>query len=148
MQTSRSANIPVPSTEDADLLAQADAFESHWAEVVRFVLKKKGKIASYSGPEADLSHVELAALTALDDRDHRMGDLAARIGLSESSATRLVDRLVAGGFVERRTSAADRRTVTAGLTPSGKRTMKKVHAGRRDFLKEILATLRPGERAE
>jgi DNA-binding MarR family transcriptional regulator len=147
MQTSRSATI-ARSGSEPELLQQADAFEAHWAEVVRFVLNKKFKTEMYSGPEAALSHVELAALTALDGREHRMGDLAAQIGLSESSATRLVDRLAAAGFVERRTSTADRRSVTVGLTPTGKRTMRKIRSGRRDFLKEILRTLPEDERAE
>ena len=147
MQTSHPATID-GAAGGAELVELADAFEAHWAEVARFVLNKRWKAAMYSGPEGELSHMELAALTALGDHECRMGDLASLVGLSESSATRLVDRLAAAGMVARHASLTDRRSVTAGLTAAGKRCVKRIRAGRRDFLKEILATLPPEERAE
>jgi DNA-binding MarR family transcriptional regulator len=143
MQTSRRATI-----EAAGLLELADTLEAHWAEVSRFVLNRKVQSAMYQGPEGELSHAELAAINTLGERELRMSDLAARIGLSESSATRLVDRLAAADLVERGTSPTDRRCVTAGLTAGGRRALENIRAGRRDFLREILATLPADERAE
>ncbi|HEX9377908.1 MAG TPA: MarR family transcriptional regulator [Actinomycetota bacterium] len=147
MQRSRDATIE-RAADDLRLAELADAFEAHWAEVARFVLNKRWKAAMYSGPEAHLSHLELAALTLLGDRDFRMGDLAAQIGLSESSATRLVDRLAAAGLVERRASLADRRSVSAGLTAEGRKSVTRIRDGRRRFLTEILTALPADERAE
>jgi len=147
MQTSRTATIERGADSPA-LLQQAEAFEGHWAEVIRFLLNKKLRSSIYHGPEGELSHVELATIDLLADRECRMSDLAARIGLSESSTTRLVDRLAAAGLVERGTSPTDRRLVTAGLTTKGRATLSRMRSARCDFLKEILVTLPEDERAE
>jgi DNA-binding MarR family transcriptional regulator len=72
--------------------------------------------------EHDLPLVDydvLVQLAAADDRRLRMGDLADRLLLSRSGATRLVDRLVADGYVERVSCESDRRGQWAQLTPAG-----------------------------
>lgn len=61
----------------------------------------------------------LVQLAAADDRRLRMSDLADRLLLSRSGATRLVDRLVAEGLVERVTCESDRRGQWAELTDAG-----------------------------
>ena len=50
----------------------------------------------------------------------RMSDLAAAVLLSESGLTRLVDRLVRAGSVERTRCEDDRRGHYAALTPAGR----------------------------
>lgn len=61
----------------------------------------------------------LVQLSAAADRRLRMGELADRLLLSRSGVTRLVDRLVAGGLVERVTCESDRRGQWAALTDAG-----------------------------
>jgi DNA-binding MarR family transcriptional regulator len=61
----------------------------------------------------------------------RMADLADRVLLSRSGLTRLVDRLVADGLLERRACADDGRGSFAQLTPAGR---KKLDAARRTHL--------------
>ena len=61
----------------------------------------------------------LVQLSAAEDRRLRMSELADRLLLSRSGATRLVDRLVAEGLVERVTCDSDRRGQWASLTESG-----------------------------
>jgi DNA-binding MarR family transcriptional regulator len=61
----------------------------------------------------------LVQLAAADVRRLRMSELADRLLLSRSGATRLVDRLVADGLVERVTCDTDRRGQWAQLTESG-----------------------------
>ena len=145
MQTSRNATIERP---DAALGEQAEAFEGHWSEVIRFLLNKKMRSAMYQGPAGELSHPELAAIDLLAEHEYRMSDLAQRIGLSESTVTRLVDRLEGAGLVERGTSPTDRRCVTAGLTEQGRETLDRIRVARREFLKEILVALPSDEREE
>lgn len=55
-------------------------------------------------------------------QDHRlpMRELADRVLLSKSGLTRLVDRMVGEGLVEREPSAADRRVIYAVLTEAGR----------------------------
>lgn len=61
----------------------------------------------------------LFQLASADERRLRMSELADRLLLSRSGATRLVDRLVAGGLVARETCESDRRGQWAALTDAG-----------------------------
>ena len=101
-----------------------------------------------AGSATELSAAELQALALLAEDDVRMGDLAAHLGVIESTATRLVDRLHARGLAGRRPSQSDRRVVVAELTAAGRRLASEIETSRREFLAEILATLDPAERKE
>lgn len=60
----------------------------------------------------------------------RLNDLTDRIVLTQSGASRLVDRMVAAGLVERSADDADRRGRYAALTSKGRRVLRdaaKVH---------------------
>lgn len=72
--------------------------------------------------EHGLSLAEYDALLQLaqaPERRMRMNRLADSVVLSRSGVTRLIDRLVADGLVERHACAADARGAEAVLTPSG-----------------------------
>ena len=83
--------------------------------------------------EAGLSLFEYSALLHLaeaDDRRLRMSDLAQGIVLTRSGVTRLVDRLVRDGLVERGRCADDGRGSEARLTETGLERLReasKVH---------------------
>ena len=66
--------------------------------------------------------VQLAA--AAGEHRLRMSELADRLLLSRSGATRLVDRMVAGGLVERASCESDRRGQWASLTDEGLRRLR------------------------
>ena len=61
----------------------------------------------------------LIQLSQAGERRLRMSELADRLLLSRSGVTRLVDRLVADGLVERATCESDRRGQWAALTDAG-----------------------------
>jgi DNA-binding MarR family transcriptional regulator len=61
----------------------------------------------------------LVQLAAAGERRLRMSELADRLLLSRSGATRLIDRLVADALVERVSCESDRRGQWAALTPAG-----------------------------
>ena len=61
----------------------------------------------------------LVQLANADERRLRMSELADRLLLSRSGVTRLVDRLEAGGLVERVSCDSDRRGQWASLTDAG-----------------------------
>jgi DNA-binding MarR family transcriptional regulator len=63
--------------------------------------------------------VSLLILVEAPERRLRMGRLAEALTLSKSGATRLIDRLVADGFVERVTCSSDARGAEARLTDAG-----------------------------
>lgn len=64
-------------------------------------------------------YVALLILVEAPDRRLRMGRLAEALNLSKSGATRLIDRLVDDGLVERVSCPSDARGAEAALTEAG-----------------------------
>jgi DNA-binding MarR family transcriptional regulator len=76
------------------------------------------RAADQLGP---VSLVQLRALTVIDEADGaNLLQLTDGMGVTVSTASRLVDRLVSAGFVDRRPSEATRREITLSLTRQGK----------------------------
>jgi DNA-binding MarR family transcriptional regulator len=67
----------------------------------------------------------LLRLARAPDQALRMTDLAERVMLSPSGLTRLVDRLVARGLVQRRADPEDARAILATLTEEGMRHLRR-----------------------
>jgi DNA-binding MarR family transcriptional regulator len=84
----------------------------------------------------------LFQLAAAGARQVRMTELSERVRLSRSGLTRLVDRLVQAGLVERGHCESDRRGTFAVLTGAGRdrlRRARPVHLGgvRRHFAEHL-----------
>jgi len=62
----------------------------------------------------------LNAVAATEDQRMKMGDLAAALVISRGGLTKLVDRLVKAGLLERAYCAEDRRVSYAVMTTSGR----------------------------
>jgi DNA-binding MarR family transcriptional regulator len=76
--------------------------------------------------EHDLSLPEYEALLRIAESPHgrlRMSQLASEVELSKSGVTRLIDRLVGDGFVERCQCSHDARGAEAVLTPGGRQRL-------------------------
>jgi DNA-binding MarR family transcriptional regulator len=69
------------------------------------------------------------------------------LSISQPATVRLVDRLVADGFLERR-PGPDRRTLSLVLTPNGRETATQLLAARADALIDMLAVLDEQEAAQ
>src|SRR3954470_22817546 len=69
----------------------------------------------------------LAHLSEAPERRLRMSDLATYAVLTPSGLTRLVDKLVRDGLVERARCAGDARVVYAVLTPAGLARLKTAY---------------------
>ncbi len=72
----------------------------------------------------------------------RMGELAERLFLSRSGLTRLIDRLVKAGLVERTSCSSDRRGYNAKLTAAGRKRFEEaqpthLHGVREHFLDKL-----------
>ncbi|WP_345495269.1 MarR family winged helix-turn-helix transcriptional regulator [Nocardia callitridis] len=67
------------------------------------------------------------------------GALAARVGLTAGSATRMVDRLEAAGCVTRATDPKDRRKVVVAATQEGLARASSYYAGLTDRTEQDLA---------
>ncbi len=74
-----------------------------------------------------------------------IGEVAEALAVDPSTASRLVDRAVAGGLLERRACADDRRRTRLHLSERGRRFLDEVTERRRDLLREITFTWSRGD---
>lgn len=93
--------------------------------------------------------LSLAQLRALATAERlgpcAQGALAESLGISTSSASRLVDRLVAVGVLDRRPSEVNRREVTLRVTSAGGRLLRKHEASRQALFADVLRRMRPAD---
>ena len=75
-----------------------------------------------------------------------VGGLAELLAIHPSTATRLCDRLLASGYIERATSRESRREVTVVLSTRGRALVRKVTVRRREEIRAIVTVLSPAER--
>jgi len=107
-----------PQTRDTD----HDARLAAWSTFLRAHARVTRELEHELEAEQDLSLADydlLYELAVADGRRLRMSELADRLALSRSGATRLVDRLEAAGLVDRQTCATDRRGYWATVTEAG-----------------------------
>jgi len=108
------ASVTIPSPRDPRLKAWRTFLYAH--AQVRRQLERELQAEQRMG----LGEYEvLLTLAYSDGRRMRMSDLADRLALSRSGATRLIDRLEADELVERVSCETDRRGQWAHLTPAG-----------------------------
>src|SRR3954469_12205706 len=95
----------------------------------------------------DLSAVQLRALTVLQQIPRaNLNDLASAMGGPWSTTSRLVDRLVAAGLVDRKPSPQPRREISLALTPAGRGRLQRYDRLRLAEARACLETVPPGER--
>lgn len=77
-----------------------------------------------------------------------MGELSAALGVPLSTATRMVDWLVDGGYAERRSDPDDRRIVRVALTETGRELYQTIRAFIRERIEQVLSRFTPEEREQ
>ena len=101
------------------------------------------------GRETPLEQGQMDALDLLSRRNDRpMKELAARLRVDPSTATRAVQRLEADGLVERFPSPEDGRVVLVRITEEGARRHDDVAARRSTAMMHILSEFEPAERVQ
>ncbi|MCF2530066.1 MarR family winged helix-turn-helix transcriptional regulator [Yinghuangia soli] len=99
----------------AELLARiADDSQRHYADYMAF----NQAMADHLGLHA--TDLQCIALLDLQDGPVSTGDIARMTGLTSGSATRLVDRMVKAGIVERHADPQDRRRQLVALVPEAR----------------------------
>ena len=123
-----------------------------WRSFLRAHSRVVRQLESELQSEQDLALTDydvLVQLATTEDRRLRMSELADALLLSRSGATRLVDRLVAGGLVERVTCESDRRGQGASLTDAGyERLRRATPTHLRGVTEHFLDRLSPDELAQ
>ena len=117
-----SAEVPTPNATPIAPLTPRDARLAPWRAFVRAQAHVSRLLDEDLRAEHGLSLQEYGALLILaesPDRRLRMGRLADSLTLSKSGATRMIDRLVNDGMVDRVTCPSDLRGAEAALTDAG-----------------------------
>lgn len=97
--------------------------------------------------QADLTIPQAAFLIFLHDTDESsVSSISRQWNISQSVATRTIDRLVEKNMVERERDNDDRRVVHTRLTGEGKKFVKRVCAQRDKNTREIFSVLNEKER--
>lgn len=74
-----------------------------------------------------------------------LGEVARFLGISNSSATELVDRLVRGGYVRREERPDDRRQLLLSLRPKGKAMLADFARRRRERFEKLVRVMKDGD---
>ena len=77
--------------------------------------------------------------------ESRMSDLAPKLGISPSTLSSLVDKLVEADLAHRRADARDRRTVRVSLTPAGSALLDRFQELGVEHLRALLEQLDEGQ---
>jgi DNA-binding MarR family transcriptional regulator len=133
----------------AELEPLADELSQCWRELGRTLTSRRLLASLHEGLPSKLTPSKLHALDVLSEHGAlRIGELADRLGLDETTATRLVDRLEANGIAARQGDVGDRRATVVSLTPSGEELVAGLNARRLLFFCDVLAALTPDERKQ
>jgi DNA-binding MarR family transcriptional regulator len=85
---------------------------------------------------------QFRSLVVLDSRGPlKQATLAEHLGVNPSTATRMVDRLIAAGLVSREPNPASRRETVVSLTATGRRVVRDVTEIRRTEIASIVARI-------
>ena len=111
--------------------------------VRRFSISERADVAC-----CGMTVAQAAALGALAaERRLGLGELGRRLGVSPSTLTRNLDRLVERGFVRRVADSKDARAAAATLTAAGRRAARRVAQQDEAFARDILERLPADRRA-
>jgi DNA-binding MarR family transcriptional regulator len=90
---------------------------------------------------------QLRVLVMVDTRGPlNLAGVAAGLGVNPSNASRICERLIRAGLLDRQESPDDRRNITLSLTAAGRRLVNKVTRHRRTAITRVLRGMDPEDR--
>jgi DNA-binding MarR family transcriptional regulator len=98
-------------------------------------------VHSIGSAPVDITVAQFRLLVLVATGDRTVGDIAQRLGVNQSNASRHCDRLQRLGLLERRRSATDGRVVHVRLTPAGEELVDAVTRQRRADVRRVLDRL-------
>ncbi|HEX5622441.1 MAG TPA: MarR family transcriptional regulator [Solirubrobacteraceae bacterium] len=119
-------------------------FSAGWESFFRTTRRLRARAGRFPG---ELTLPQYHLLEALrEDSELPVGELADRAGVAPPTATRMLDCLARDGFVERRHSESDRRSVLVRLTDRGEAAVANAHDVIEAWRREVFERLQPEER--
>ena len=120
-----------------------------WGELGSILASRRLHASLHPELGRKLTPSKLRALELLAQHEGlRVGELADRVGVDTTTATRLVDRLEELGLAERHSEESDRRAILVGLSEEGRELVAGVVGQRQQFFADVLATLDAEERIQ
>jgi DNA-binding MarR family transcriptional regulator len=118
-----------------------------WRELGTILASRRLHASLHPELGAKLTPSKVRALALIGESGGlRIGELADRVGVDDTTATRMVDRLEELGVAERRGAEGDRRATLVDLTDEGRGLMRGVAEQRLLFYCDVLDALDPEER--
>ena len=135
MITEPSSAARRPSTAgDADAVTDAVLTASRLLVAV--------SVRSIAAVDESITLAQFRLLVVLSTRGAvNLSMLADQLGVNPSTATRMIDRLIAAGLVSRETSPTSRREVVVALTEDGAAAVRQVTARRRKEIAKIVGRM-------
>ena len=133
----------------SDLKLLAAELSTCWRELGTILASRRLHASLHPELGAKLTPSKLRALALIAESGGlRIGELADRVGVDDTTATRMVDRLEELGVAQRHGAEGDRRATQVALTGEGKELMAGVSAQRLLFFCDVLEALEPEEREQ
>lgn len=130
---------PEPDPDDVDALTDAVLTASRLLVAV--------SARSIAAVDEGITLPQFRLLVVLDSRGPlKLTALAEQLAVNPSTATRMVDRLVAADLLRRAANPASRRELVVSLTESGAAVVRKVTQRRRAEITRIVARMPPAQR--
>ena len=106
-------------------------------------------LRSLSAAGRSITLPQYRMLVTLDAKGgQNVRDLAAWLGVDRSTATRMCNRLVNAGLIDRSTDPSDRRAVLISLTEPGRDVVRAVTRARREKVARLLQSVPPPRREQ
>jgi MarR family transcriptional regulator, organic hydroperoxide resistance regulator len=121
-------------------------FSTAWESLFRTTRRLRARAQVFAG-EAGMSLAQYHLLAPLRDTpDLAVGELAEAAGVAPPTATRMLDCLARAGYITRRHSETDRRSVLVSLTADGEQALDKAHGIVEVWRRDVYERLEPEER--
>jgi DNA-binding MarR family transcriptional regulator len=132
-----------------ELRPLAAELSARWRELGTILASRRLHASLHPELGAKLTPSKVRALALIAESGGlRIGELADRVGVDDTTATRMVDRLEELGVAERHGAEGDRRATRVELTGEGEALMEGVAAQRLLFFCDVLEALEPEERTQ
>jgi len=131
----------MPDTNTPEMISELLGSVQVFSSAMRDVLEEKLLRETARG-RLTFSRFKLLKLVAFTD-SHTIGDVAAFLGVSNTAASKAVDKLVRRRLLRRTEAHADRRASELSLTGEGRRLLSAYEAARDRKLTEIFSACVP-----
>jgi len=115
------------------------------AEILGLVFEMKKKCAAMDNQLMEHLHLSQSELLFFGSLDQCTGisspELAKNMGLSPSRISRVIEKLVVDGYLDRNVDKSDRRAITLCLTDNGKKIRAEIDKSRQECEARLLNVL-------